>query len=61
MLDAIEYFDMLYFENCTLRNGIENNNENKKNQKKIEVQESKEKKERSSVRSIKYEERRRGY
>ena len=27
----IEYSDMLYFENCTLRNGIENNNENKKN------------------------------
>ena len=27
----IEYFDMLYFENCTLRNGIENINENKKN------------------------------
>ena len=27
----IEYFDMLYFENCTLRNGIENNSENKKN------------------------------
>ena len=26
----IEYFDMLYFENCTLINGIENNNENKK-------------------------------
>ena len=27
----IEYFDMLYFENCTLGNGVENNNENKKN------------------------------